>query len=209
MKKINVNGIAINVASGFSVSISADGTVNIDKDFEEIVENVPVQHPIEYFQSDYQSNVLPDLKFGDVAKQCRAFIAGTLLDNKIIAHAVTTVYGQMSKLTDKMIIVKSTDDKMVWEVFLEDKIESFDIVGQVEAFTDIGQTLPIKARSTHSIRTALYKKGLSGTVKTTTAPEWFMVTTKEHKKRNVCSMVADADTFIDTLNDPKLINYVV
>ena len=209
MKKINVNGIAINVASGFSVSISADGTVNIDKDFEEIVENVPVQHPIEYFQSDYRSNVLPDLKFGDVAKQCRELIAGTLLDNKIIAHTLTTVHGQMAKLTDRMVIVKSTDDKMIWEVFLEDKLESFDIVGQVKAFTDIGQTLPIKSRSTQSIRTALYKKGLSGIVKSTTSPEWFMVTTKEHKKRKVCSMVADADTFIDTLNDTKLISYVV
>lgn len=184
MKKINVNGVAINVASGFSVSISADGTVNIDKDFEDVIELAPVQQSIEQFHSEYRSNILPNLKYGDVAKQCREYMADPTLSNKIIAHSESSITSAFSRLTNKQIIITPTENNMEWVITLADRKANFNIAEQVNAFKNLGETLPIKAHTSDAIRSILNQKGIGCSIKKTSSPDWFMVTTKEVAKYN-------------------------
>lgn len=181
MKNFNFQGVNFNLSAGFSVSIDDAGTMSIIKDAPEVVQEVAVVVPVLMKPSTrYESNSVVGLKWGDVMTQCRRFNAVSDVTAIIKSHGYRTVHAAMNKPG----VAVSIEETNAYEYTVTKVDRTQSVAGQINKFTDIGQTLAIRANSIHTIRTALYSKELGATVEKTPHKEWFVVTTKPIVKYN-------------------------
>ena len=179
MKNFNFQGVNFNLSAGFSVSIDGAGTMSIVKDVPQVVPAVAT--PVLMIPSTrYESNSVAGLKWGDVMTQCRRFNAVSDLTAIIKSHDIKTVHATMNKLGASV----SIEETNAYEYTVTKLDRTQSVTSQVANFTDIGQTLAIRANSIQTIRSALYLKELGANVEKTPHKEWFVVTSKPIVKYN-------------------------